>query len=134
MMYLTQRHSQTSHCSAIHLCSAICEHTLRHRNAPTETTVTVRNVQSKSNFAQVGYGILMVNYTRTEGSAVETRTPAHWNLTGHSTTAPPLVLSPSNILPSTLLSLCFQSSKEKFGALLKSVIISFFKPFKIAYV
>jgi hypothetical protein len=67
----------------------------------------------------------------TEGSAFEIRTPIHWNLTGHSMTVPQLVLSPSSILP-PLFSLCFHSSKEKFGALLKSVMISFFKLFKIA--
>ena len=86
-------------------------------------------VEIRADLIRYTYGQL---HMHTEGSAVRTRTPIHWNLTGHSMTVPPLVLSPSSILPQ-LVSLCFHSSKEIFGALLKNVKISFFKPFKIAY-
>jgi len=53
------------------------------------------------NFAQVNsdyrYGQL---HKQTPCSPVEIRTSTHWNLTGCSITASPLVLSPSSILPS----------------------------------
>jgi hypothetical protein len=35
----------------------------------------------------------------TNGSAVEIKTPTHWNLIGRNMTAPPPVESPSRILP-----------------------------------
>jgi len=52
--------------SVIHLSSTTYEHILRHKNVPAEATGTFRNVQGKLNFAQVGYGVLMGNYTCTQ--------------------------------------------------------------------
>jgi len=40
-----------------------------------------------------------------EASPVETQSPAHWNQTSCSTAPHPVVTSPSNILPTTFVSL-----------------------------
>ena len=54
-------------------------------------------------------------YIYIPSSPVKIQTPTHWNLTGCSMTALPLVLSPSSLLP--LLCLIFLSfHKENLGA------------------
>jgi hypothetical protein len=74
-------------------CVGVC------RNFPSYTTVNVREDRRKSTFVQVvnqyTYNQL---YTYIRGSSFETQTPTHWNLIGRNIIAPPLVLSPSNLV------------------------------------
>jgi hypothetical protein len=55
-----------------------------------------------------------------QGSPAEIQTPAHWNLIGHSMTAPPPVLSPSSILRLIVLSI----PQGKIGAVFITVTLS----------
>jgi hypothetical protein len=69
------------------------------RHFPSYTIVNVPEDRRKSNFVQViieyTYNQL---YTYIRGSPFETQTPSHWNVIGCNIIAPPLVLSPSNLV------------------------------------
>lgn len=62
---------------------------IKYTHSSPFAVVTIRNVQCKSNFAQVGtectYGRLRMH---TQGSPTEIETPAHWNLTGGNRNSP----------------------------------------------
>jgi hypothetical protein len=72
-------------------------------------------VRSKHTYGQL--------YMCIQGSPVEIQTRTHWNLIGHSVIAPPLVLSPSSILPPNILPLHYHFRKERFGARLTNFTI-----------
>jgi len=69
------------------------------RHFPSYTTVNVREDRRKSTFVQVvnQYTCNQL-YTYIRGSPFETQTPSHWNLIGRNIIAPPLGLSPSNLV------------------------------------
>jgi hypothetical protein len=71
-------------------------------------------------------------YIRTLGSLVETETPTHWNLIGHSMTAPPLESSPSSILPPPSSHYAFVPARK--NSLRAWKILPLFYFFKIAQV
>jgi hypothetical protein len=69
------------------------------KHSPTYAVFMCRKFRPKSNLAHVGTECAhdeMCMYT--QGSPVAIQIPTHWNQTGHSTTVPPPVLSPSSIL------------------------------------
>jgi hypothetical protein len=62
-----------------------------------------------------------------QSSATEIQTPTHRNLIGRRMTVPSPVLSPSSILPPTVVLLCSHSRKQKFlFAFPKSYYIDYF--------
>jgi hypothetical protein len=69
------------------------------RHFPSYTAVNIPEDRRKSNFVQVvieyTYNQL---YTYIRGSPFANQTPSHWNLIGRNLIAPPLVLSPSNLV------------------------------------
>jgi hypothetical protein len=67
-----------------------------------------------------------------KGGPVEIQTATHWNRNDRRMTAPPPVLSPSNILPPASSHWSFNPARKKFGALLENVISFFFAYFIIA--
>jgi hypothetical protein len=68
----------------------------------------------------------------TEMSPVEIRIPTHWTLIACSMTVPPLMLSPSTILPSSSSHCAFIPTGKKIGERLKNVISVFRDVRKIA--
>jgi len=133
-MYLKQRSSQSSFFSAIHLSSATCEHILRHRNAPTEAKV--RSETSRE--SRISRRLDTV-YLWSTIHAHRRKCCWNWNSNTlkpdrpqHDRPAAGVIVQQHSAAATSLI--MFHSNMGKFGALLKSVIISFFKPFKIAYV
>jgi hypothetical protein len=96
-------------------------------DSPRLSNSYVSHVQHRSNFAQVRieytYGQL---YMYIQKIPVYIQTLTHWNLIGHSMTAPPLVLSPSSILPPLSRHYVSIAAEEKFGACLKKSLFLFF--------
>jgi len=96
---------------------------LLYRHSPTYAVETFRNDR---NFTQVGTehnSRSLCVYV--EGNPVEIRTTRRWNLTGHSMTTPPSVLSPSSILPGPS-SLCASFSQEKIPHAVLKYYFSFY--------
>jgi hypothetical protein len=63
--------------------------------------------------------------TYAEGSPGEIQTTAHWNLIGHSITAPSPVLSPSSILPPPSPRCTFITERKNSLRASKKIMISF---------
>ena len=63
--------------------------------------------------------------TYAQVSPVEIQTTAHWNLIGHSITAPSLVLSPSSILPPPSSRCAFITARKNLLRASKKIMILF---------
>jgi hypothetical protein len=90
-----------------------------------QCTYTFRKVRRGTNFAQVGihhtYGQL---YTYVQNSPAEVQTPKHWNVIDHSMSAWQPVIA-QQYPPATSQSLRFNPRKEKFGAHLNMLHLTF---------
>jgi hypothetical protein len=91
-----------------------------HRHFPTYTVVTLRNVQRKSNFAQV-----KIEYS-SQLRAYRLGISTHWNLIGRRMSAPSHALSPISILPPSLSQFGLIPRTKNSARILKMLFRFFF--------